>query len=479
MNGIRFPAQAIVKRRGRGLGMKSANCLYLCWLQKRGEQECFVEEWGNRLMFAFSPRLQLSSFVFLWVGPGSSDGLERGRECLSRWGYRRCEVITWCLTSRPEGGNSTRSTGEGAAFATSSVHCLMGIRGTIKRSTDSNFVHCNVDTDVLFWPGESSTGNGNEKSGSIDLRKKPPELYSIIENFCLGTRRVELFGNNRNIRRGWLTIGHPETLGPNAPGWSRAVNQEDHPGSAATDSAVRLKGFAPEEYHKERYDCHFQKDPAGCQLKDRANVVPFDDTVDKLRPRSPNAGRGDAKIDSPRPGMLGPGQGNMPWNRKDHLPRGLGYTTSGPRSRQEDQQQAGSMVAPHAPRDLSSSGGNQQMLSPLPPTAGTLPGPAVSPSAHPSRSPTAGLGAGGPVTVSVPSGSDTLSGPQKSAIGLGLAAAQQRRAGAEIQGASASSSGRASPTRGRGGSSSQRGGPFANRGRGFRGRRMGGNADRG
>lgn len=28
------------------------------------------------------------SFVFLWVGSGAGDGLERGREVLARWGYR-------------------------------------------------------------------------------------------------------------------------------------------------------------------------------------------------------------------------------------------------------------------------------------------------------------------------------------------------------------------------------------------------------
>ena len=27
----------------------------------------------------------------------------------------------------------------------------MGIRGTVRRSTDTRFVHCNVDTDVLVW----------------------------------------------------------------------------------------------------------------------------------------------------------------------------------------------------------------------------------------------------------------------------------------------------------------------------------------
>lgn len=30
----------------------------------------------------------------------------------------------------------------------------MGIRGTVRRSTDGHFVHCNVDTDVIVWEGD-------------------------------------------------------------------------------------------------------------------------------------------------------------------------------------------------------------------------------------------------------------------------------------------------------------------------------------
>ena len=29
------------------------------------------------------------SFIFLWCGSG--EGLDKGRECLRKWGFRRCE----------------------------------------------------------------------------------------------------------------------------------------------------------------------------------------------------------------------------------------------------------------------------------------------------------------------------------------------------------------------------------------------------
>lgn len=40
------------------------------------------------------------SFVFLWIGSGAGEGLERGREVLARWGYRRCEDVVWIKTNK-------------------------------------------------------------------------------------------------------------------------------------------------------------------------------------------------------------------------------------------------------------------------------------------------------------------------------------------------------------------------------------------
>ena len=33
------------------------------------------------------------------------------------------------------------------------------------------------------------------------------EIFHIIEHFCLGRRRLHLFGTDNSIRPGWLTIG--------------------------------------------------------------------------------------------------------------------------------------------------------------------------------------------------------------------------------------------------------------------------------
>lgn len=106
------------------------------------------------------------SFVFLWVGDAAGDGLERGREALLRWGFRRCEEILWvkpnkkAIDARPpkkgkKPGESDvdywlrvgrKDTGDRPknVMITQKEHCLMGIRGTVRRKTDNWFVHCNV-----------------------------------------------------------------------------------------------------------------------------------------------------------------------------------------------------------------------------------------------------------------------------------------------------------------------------------------------
>ena len=51
------------------------------------------------------------SFVLMWVGSGAGEGLERGREVMAKWGFRRCEDIVWVKT------NNTTNDGPGVRFS--------------------------------------------------------------------------------------------------------------------------------------------------------------------------------------------------------------------------------------------------------------------------------------------------------------------------------------------------------------------------
>ncbi|KAG6891450.1 hypothetical protein C0992_006709 [Termitomyces sp. T32_za158] len=201
------------------------------------------------------------SFVFLWVGSGAGDGLERGREVLAKWGYRRCEDVVWVKT------NNMSNKGPGTDSPTTSLltrtkqHCLIGIRGTVRRSTDSWFVHCNVDTDVIFWPGDP-----------MDPTRKPPEMYTLVENFCLGLRRLEIFGRPSSLRRGWVTVmadGQYERL-PTGGDSRGTIHVDGEDGGLAT------------KWDRESWEEGIKERSGGGKI-----VVPMTPEIDALRPKSP------------------------------------------------------------------------------------------------------------------------------------------------------------------------------------------------
>ncbi|XP_002736391.1 N(6)-adenosine-methyltransferase non-catalytic subunit METTL14-like [Saccoglossus kowalevskii] len=199
------------------------------------------------------------SFIFLWCG--SSDGLDEGRRCLKEWGFRRCEDICWIKTNIKNPGHN-KHLEPGAVFQRTKEHCLMGIKGTVRRSTDGDFIHANVDLDVII--------SEEPKSGSLE---KPVEIYHIMEHFCLGKRRLHLFGDEESIRPGWLSVG-PQLTNSN--------------------------------YNSESYKQNFNK----------TNVTGCSEEIERLRPKSPppkNKGGGP-----PGPGGRGGGgrggQGQQgPW----------------------------------------------------------------------------------------------------------------------------------------------------------------------
>ncbi|SJX66171.1 related to KAR4-transcription factor required for gene regulation in response to pheromones [Sporisorium reilianum f. sp. reilianum] len=354
------------------------------------------------------------SFVFLWVGSGAGDGLERGREVLAKWGYRRCEDIV-CIRTNAQtdrGELDMQQPSSTSAFTRSSQHCLMGIRGTVRRSTDARFVHCNIDTDVILWPGPEQREDPHMLP---DMVSKPPELYQTIENFCLGTRRLELFGRNRNLRRGWLTIGLE--VGPDAPGWPTegkvALPATGMPVLEESGSNDQLQAHLerlriPRPYHKVEYDANFGVDRPGCDLRDRSNLVPYVEEVDQLRPKSPPPrGANDAFVRN----------SNLRYRTEPQFNDAYQHAISGnamPSGLSNSPALRGMQTSLHAEHAAVHAHGGANVAHPhtleysLPPTlAARVGGGGAGLS---------GLGAGGARTVSVPSGSDTLSGPQASVL---------------------------------------------------------------
>ncbi|KZS99408.1 uncharacterized protein LAESUDRAFT_765567, partial [Laetiporus sulphureus 93-53] len=181
------------------------------------------------------------SYMLMWVCSGAGDGLERGREVMAKWGFRRCEDIVWVKTNH------------------------------ISNHGPGWFVHCNVDTDVMIGEGDTS-----------DPMLKPPETYTLIENFCLGMRRLELFGCARTLRRGWVT--------------ALAEGEEE-----------RIKeGLAALMWNRESWEAGIKELSNGGKA-----VVPMTPEIDALRPKSPVRG-GSTNLNAGMGSGAGPAQTGAP-----------------------------------------------------------------------------------------------------------------------------------------------------------------------
>lgn len=68
----------------------------------------------------------------------------------------------------------------------------MGIHGTVRRSVDGDFIHANLDIDLIISEAKDSE--------SYAAKDKPDEIFHIIEHFCQGRRRLHLFGRDSSLR---------------------------------------------------------------------------------------------------------------------------------------------------------------------------------------------------------------------------------------------------------------------------------------
>uniref|UniRef100_A0A3B3YSR7 N(6)-adenosine-methyltransferase non-catalytic subunit METTL14 n=1 Tax=Poecilia mexicana TaxID=48701 RepID=A0A3B3YSR7_9TELE len=195
--------------------------------------------WDDIMRLEIEEISALRSFVFLWCGSG--EGLDLGRMCLRKWGFRRCEDICWIKTNKNNPGK-TKALDPKAVFQRTKEHCLMGIKGTVRRSTDGDFIHANVDIDLIITE-EPEMGNV----------EKPVEIFHIIEHFCLGRRRLHLFGRDSTIRPGWVTVGptltntnfNPETYASHFP-------MPDSHLSGCTEEIERLRPKSPVKLKSDR-----------------------------------------------------------------------------------------------------------------------------------------------------------------------------------------------------------------------------------
>lgn len=118
-------------------------------------------------------------------------------------------------------------------------HCWMCITGTVRRSTDKDLIHCNVNTDLALE--NSSTGNS----------AVPSQIYKVVENFSSSTRRLHII--------------------PTSTGLSKPVKVR--PGWVIISPDIILDNFEPERYKRD--------------IQIIGSKIPYNEEIEQLRPKTP------------------------------------------------------------------------------------------------------------------------------------------------------------------------------------------------
>jgi len=153
---------------------------------------------------------------FLWVRTGSKHMAE-GWELLQGWGFKVVEDIVWIQSNKSH--QDRRGHMDSSSFFQRTVeHVLVGLRGSEFILRDRYMlpaqlgggapIECLEKGMVQFvYPGSEVDAFVAEIPEDEGSTAKPPDLYRLIEHYCMGRRRLELFGTDNNIRDGWVTIG--------------------------------------------------------------------------------------------------------------------------------------------------------------------------------------------------------------------------------------------------------------------------------
>jgi mRNA m6A methyltransferase non-catalytic subunit len=96
--------------------------------------------------------------------------------------------------------------------------------------------------------------------------EKPTELFDIIERFCLGRKKIQLFGSKDTVRKGWLTTMHKDY------------------------ASIFTEEFES-NYEREKYEGYFNPNVDYSELKDHegGRYVGTTTDIEALRPKTPAA----------------------------------------------------------------------------------------------------------------------------------------------------------------------------------------------
>lgn len=203
----------------------------------------------NQLLYPILSQLPIDKlaakpgFLFIWASTQKISELSRLLNDPSSWAkrFRRSEELIFVPVDKNSPYYPTEANiPEKQILEELQWHCWMCITGTVRRSTDKELIHCNINTD--FAVENQSTGNS----------AVPNQIYEVAENFSNSTRRLHIIPTSTGL-------DHPVKM---RPGW------------VIVSPDVILDNFNPERYEKE--------------LGAVGQRIPLTNDIEQLRPKTPN-----------------------------------------------------------------------------------------------------------------------------------------------------------------------------------------------
>jgi mRNA (2'-O-methyladenosine-N6-)-methyltransferase len=142
--------------------------------------------------------LSEKGFIFLWI---LGNQINMACEMMNKWGYDLVDLIIWIKTKR---GKIYLS--HGYYLMHSYEICLVGYK-------------CPPGQHVEYFSKVSNNVIFGEVTGKS---QKPVEIYEIIEMMMPGSKKLEIFARNNNLRKGWFSIGNQ--LGEEFHQWTNKVD---------------------------------------------------------------------------------------------------------------------------------------------------------------------------------------------------------------------------------------------------------------
>ena len=143
--------------------------------------------------------LSRNGFLFLWI---LNTQMNIAYETMNKWGYEVVDQIVWVKLK----DNKINLT-HGYYFMHSFEICLIGFKSESGQYPLRYL--SSISSNVIF----------------SDIRKKsqkPDIIYEIIETMLPGSKKIEVFARNHNLRSGWFSLGNQ--LGEVYDKWFNLLN---------------------------------------------------------------------------------------------------------------------------------------------------------------------------------------------------------------------------------------------------------------